>query len=139
MIVRPVEDRDVAALPALWQAVGLTARVGDFAAEIAAKRQRDPELFLVAEDDGAVVGSVMGGYDGRRGYVYRMAVAAGHRRRGVASALIVELEGRFAKLGVHKVNLLAYRGNDPARRFWTALGYAEDTVTVPHHKFLGEP
>ncbi|MBU4225890.1 MAG: GNAT family N-acetyltransferase, partial [Chloroflexi bacterium] len=62
---------------------GIHLRRSDEPDEIQKKLQRDPDLFLVAEYNGMVVGAVLGGFDGRRGLVYHLAVAENHRNRGV--------------------------------------------------------
>jgi ribosomal protein S18 acetylase RimI-like enzyme len=84
---------------------------------------RDPQLLLVAEHDGTLVGVVLGTFDGRRGWILRLAVDPAHRRRGIASRLVGELETRFAALGCPRVNLLVMPDNVEALRFWQALGY----------------
>jgi ribosomal protein S18 acetylase RimI-like enzyme len=92
-------------------------------AELAAKLTRDPELFLVAEADGDVVATVLGTFDGRRGWILRLAVHPAHRRRGTATRLVDELESRFRQLGCPRVNLLVMPDNLAGLRFWQALGY----------------
>ncbi|GAA0731115.1 GNAT family acetyltransferase [Dactylosporangium roseum] len=92
-------------------------------AELAAKLVRDPQLFLVAERDATLAGVVLGTFDGRRGWILRLAVDPAHRRRGIASRLVRELETRFATLGCPRVNLLVMPDNVEALRFWQALGY----------------
>lgn len=135
MIVRSLRDSDVPRVLALQEESLAPPKSpvsrGD---EIARKRERDPELLLVAELSGRVVGTVMGGYDGRRAYIYRLAVASDCRRRGVGRLLVAELERRFRALGAVKINLLVYRENEPARKFWAELGYPEDADTVNHYK-----
>ncbi|MET7751641.1 GNAT family N-acetyltransferase [Micromonospora sp. NPDC005367] len=91
--------------------------------ELETKLRRDPQLFLVAEADETVVGVVLGTYDGRRGWILRLAVDPARRRQGVATRLIGELEQRFAALGCPRVNLLVLPEDDEALRFWQALGY----------------
>ncbi|WP_170215712.1 GNAT family N-acetyltransferase [Asanoa ferruginea] len=92
-------------------------------AELAAKLTRDPQLFLVAERDDIVAGVVLGTFDGRRGWILRLAVDPAHRRGGIASRLVAELETRFAALGCPRVNLLVMPDNVEALRFWQRLGY----------------
>jgi ribosomal protein S18 acetylase RimI-like enzyme len=71
-------ERDYPAVIALWQAAGpgIHVSLSDSLAEIAKKLERDPDLFLVAEQDDRIVGAVLGGFDGRRGLVYHLAVEA---------------------------------------------------------------
>jgi GNAT superfamily N-acetyltransferase len=77
----------------LWGSIEKGVHVGrsDAPEEIEKKLTRDPDLFLVAEADGAIIGSVIGGYDGRRGLVYHLAVASEFRDRGIGSRLMDEL------------------------------------------------
>ncbi|GAA1363697.1 GNAT family acetyltransferase [Catellatospora chokoriensis] len=111
---------DYDAVVAVWAAAG---REVVPRAELAAKLTRDPELFLVAEADADVAGVVMGTYDGRRGWILRLAVRPEHRRRGIAGQLVGELERRFRLLGCPRVNLLVMPDNEAGLRFWQALGY----------------
>ncbi|WP_433291488.1 GNAT family N-acetyltransferase [Actinoplanes sp. CA-030573] len=92
-------------------------------AELEAKLTRDPELFLVAERDGRIAGVVMGTYDGRRGWILRLAVDPAHRRGGIATRLVGELEARFRAIGCPRVNLLVMPDNEAGLRFWQRLGY----------------
>ena len=93
-------------------------------AELEAKLTRDPELFLVAEaGGGGVAGVVLGTYDGRRGWILRLAVHPGYRRQGIATRLVHELERRFVALGCARVNLLVMPDNHAGLRFWQELGY----------------
>src|SRR5919108_1309947 len=85
---------DYEAAFALWQSIERGVHTGrsDTPAEIEKKLARDPDLFLVAEADGAIIGSVIGGYDGRRGLVYHLAVAPDFRGIGIGSRLMEEVE-----------------------------------------------
>ena len=136
--IRALEPSDADAVAALWLAAGLVSSTDGRAAEIVAKLQRDPDLFLVAVDDaGAVIGSVMGAYDGHRGYVKRMAVGPEHRRRGVARLLMHELERRFVAIGVPRVHLHVLEDNRSGRGLWETLGYARDAEVLFYGKDLG--
>lgn len=90
---------------------------------IPAKLAVQPELFLVAEDDEKVVGTVMAGYDGHRGWLYAVAVRRSHRGRNIAAALIREAEARLAALGCTKVNLQVRADNDAVVNLYAGLGY----------------
>jgi ribosomal protein S18 acetylase RimI-like enzyme len=116
---------DYNAAAALWElSEGMSAPGRQ---EVERKLERDPQLFLVAEDDSsppAMLGVVIGSYDGRRGWVFRLAVAPDHRRRGIGSALVSELERRFVEMGVDRIRVLTVRDNVPACEFWEELGYS---------------
>ena len=95
------------------------------AAELDAVAAHAPELLLVADEPGAgVVGVVVGTTDARRGWIHRLAVLPAHRRRGLAGALVAELERRFTARGLTRVNLLVLPGDEDAQRFWARRGYA---------------
>ena len=124
----------------LWNTAGEGVRVGpsDATAEIQKKLERDTDLFLVAEAGDQLVGTVIGGYDGRRGHVYHLAVADGFRRRGIGSLLMKELEARLALKGCIRCYLIVRVGNEGAMRHYEALGwhqldddylYAKDLVS----------
>jgi len=107
----------------LWKRTGLIIRPGDDLQGISAKLQRDPDLFLIAEDSGVIVGCVLGAWDGRRGWINHLAVAPSHQRKGVGSALIRELEKRLALKGARKVNAQVYKWNQKSLEFFKAVGY----------------
>jgi ribosomal protein S18 acetylase RimI-like enzyme len=92
-------------------------------AELEAKLGRDPELFLVAESGEGIAGVVLGTYDGRRGWIFRLGVHPGYRRQGVATRLVAELEYRLQALGCPRINLLVLPDNEAGLRFWQNLGY----------------
>ena len=102
-------------------------------AEIAipAKLAVQPELLLVALDGGAVVGTVMAGYDGHRGWLYSLAVRRSHRRAGIGTLLVRDAERRLAQLGCTKVNLQVRAENVSVTAFYRALGYeVEERVSL---------
>jgi ribosomal protein S18 acetylase RimI-like enzyme len=109
----------------LWNTAGEGVRVGpsDAPAEIRKKLERDPDLFLVAEAGAELVGTVIGGYDGRRGHVYHLAVAESFRRQGIGSKLMRELEARLRQKGCIRCYLIVRVGNDGAMRHYEAIGW----------------
>lgn len=111
----------------LWQEAGNGIRVGpsDAPSEIEKKLERDPDLFLVAETGDEMVGTVIGGFDGRRGHVYHLAVAAAFRRQGIGSQLMTELEDRLRSKGCLRCYLLVRPGNHGAQRHYEQLGWQE--------------
>jgi ribosomal protein S18 acetylase RimI-like enzyme len=81
---------------------------------------------------------VMGAYDGRRGWVYHLAIAPAQQRRGVGTAMMAALESRMARVGVIKVNLQVRTDNAAVEAFYLGLGYADDRVTS-YGKWLVAP
>lgn len=121
-VIRAVAEADLPAVREVWRVCGRDALPD---VELDAVRANAPELLLVADDPGAgVVGVVVGTTDARRGWIHRLAVLPGHRRGGLATALVTELERRFAARGLTRVNLLALPEDEDAQRFWARRGYA---------------
>jgi ribosomal protein S18 acetylase RimI-like enzyme len=128
MLIRPFDPADEAQVVALWHACGLTRPWNDPRKDIARKLAVQPELFLVGEVDGRVIASAMAGYEGHRGWVNYLAVAAEHRRGGVGARLMQEVEQRLLALGCPKINLQVRSSNAEVLAFYRALGYAQDDV-----------
>ena len=100
-------------------------------ASIERKTSRDPDLFLVAVTDDRVVGTVMGGYDGHRGWVYSLAVDEAKRHTGIGSALMDEIEQALKSLGCLKVNLQVVGSNSGVVEFYEKLGFSvEDRISM---------
>jgi ribosomal protein S18 acetylase RimI-like enzyme len=126
--VRPFEPADLAGVVALWHACGLVRPWNDPHKDIARKLRVRPDLFLVGVLDREVVGSVMAGYEGHRGWINYLAVSPAHRRRGLGRRLMEEAERRLAECGCPKINLLVRKSNTEVIAFYQALGYAVDDV-----------
>ncbi|MGY6550507.1 MAG: GNAT family acetyltransferase [Erythrobacter sp.] len=126
------QDSHFAGVDALWEEVFPTDSPWNKAAvAIPAKLKVQPELFVVAQQAGAVVGTVMAGYDGHRGWLYAVAVRPTHQRKGVGSALLKEAELRLSKAGCTKANLQVRAGNEAAAAFYRAHGYLiEERVSM---------
>jgi ribosomal protein S18 acetylase RimI-like enzyme len=109
----------------LWQAIEKGVRVGrsDTLPEIRKKLARDPDLFLLAESGGEIVGSVIGGFDGRRGLIYHLAVAASFRGQGIGSCLMAEVESRLRAKGCLKCYLLVTDDNPEAETYYRHHGW----------------
>ena len=117
--------RDYDAVIELWHSAGPGVHIGvsDTRQEIARKLERDPDLFLVAEEAGQIVGTVIGGFDGRRGMVYHLAVAVRHRGNGIGTALMNELESRLKAKGCLKYYLQITSDNVDVVNFYEQLGW----------------
>jgi ribosomal protein S18 acetylase RimI-like enzyme len=136
MLIRPFETADEDAVVALWVACGLTRPWNDPRADIARKLADSPELLLVAEEEGVVLGSVMVGYDGHRGWINYLAAHPSRQRGGLGRALMEAAEERLAALGCAKVNLQVRDDNEAARGFYEAIGYGQDPVLSSGKRLL---
>ncbi len=123
---------DYDAVYALWQNAGAGIGIGrsDTREEIAKKLRRDPDLFLVATDGGKIVGTVIGGYDGRRGLVYHLAVEHAYRGRGFGKLLMREIERRLRAKGCLKCYLLVAEGGKAVIEFYRQIGWEVMPVTL---------
>jgi ribosomal protein S18 acetylase RimI-like enzyme len=128
MRVRAFADADEAEVVALWERCGLVRPWNDPRKDIARKRRVQRELFLVAELDGAVVGSVMGGYEGHRGWVNYLAVDPARRRSGLGRTLMAEIEARLREVGCPKLNLQVRNDNAAALAFYERIGFQPDAA-----------
>ena len=122
VVVREFRSRDGDGLRSLWEGVGFRS-LGDDDMSLRRFAQRNPGLFLVASQGADTVGSVMGGWDGRRGWIYHLATAPGHRRSGLATKLVRQVEAGLQALGCRRVNVIVLDGNDDGAAFWAATGY----------------
>ena len=123
LIVRELRAADGDALRALWKTVGFRS-VGDDDRSLARLVRRNPGLALVATEGGRIVGSALGAWDGRRGWIYHVATAQSHRRRGVATKLVDQVERGLGDLGCPKINVLVRDESEAGEAFWSARGYA---------------
>jgi ribosomal protein S18 acetylase RimI-like enzyme len=124
MTIRPFEESDRAGVIALWTEVfPAPAPHNDPPRVIDQKLALQRELFFVAETSGAVVGTVMAGYDGHRGWLYTVAVDPRHRRRGIGAALVRRAEAALRELGALKINLQVRTSNAGVVAFYEKLGY----------------
>ena len=138
MKIREFKIGDYPIVRDLWQTAGLILRPGDDLEDIKLKLQRDPDLFIVAQQDDRIVGSVIGGWDGRRGWIYHLAIRPEQQRKGIGAKLVAELERRLAAKGAKKVNAQVYKWNDQSVVFFKAIGYNEQTDLVMIGKQLGK-
>jgi ribosomal protein S18 acetylase RimI-like enzyme len=123
---------------ALWAqaGTGIHLRQSDEPEEIAKKLERDPDLFLVAVVEGRIIGSIMGGFDGRRGMMYHLAVAQAFRQQGIASQLVDELESRLKAKGCLRYYLLVTKDNPQAIRFYENRGWKHMSDLLAYGKAL---
>lgn len=133
MHIRRFQPADADATVALWRLVfpeyddpGKPQR--DPRENIARKLTTQPELFWVADDRDEIIGTVMAGYDGHRGWIYALGVHPARRRAGLGRRLLEHAQNALWDLGCPKINLQVHTHNAAARRFYEKLGYVADEV-----------
>ncbi|MBK6794151.1 MAG: GNAT family acetyltransferase [Anaerolineales bacterium] len=111
----------------LWKSieVGMQVERSDTPEEIKRKIDRDSDLFLVAEVRNEIIGTIIGGFDGRRGMIYHLAVQREMRKQGIGAALLAKVEERLQAKGCLKVYLLVVDDNLPAMRFYEECGWTQ--------------
>ena len=139
MKIRAFELRDTAAVITLWQDAGLTRPWNNPHLDIQRKLTVQPELFLVAVDDGGdVIGSVMAGYDGHRGWLYYLASTPSQRGQGIGRALVGAAEDLLLEMGCPKVQLMVRPGNDATMAFYDALGYEQFEIGATGKRLIAD-
>ena len=100
--------------------------------------QRNPDTCFVAEKDGKIVGVIMAGNDGRRGYIYHTAVSPDQRRRGIASKLVDAVMTALENIGITKVNLVVFERNADGNAFWEKSGFSVREDLVYRNKSIAD-
>jgi ribosomal protein S18 acetylase RimI-like enzyme len=126
MDIRTYREGDGDRLRTFWLTCGIKIRPGDDDASLARFAARNPDLLLLAEENGQRGGSALAGWDGRRGWLYHVAVHRDERRRGIGRTLVADIERRLRDLGCPKLNLIVWDDNTWAMQFWEALGYRRE-------------
>jgi ribosomal protein S18 acetylase RimI-like enzyme len=117
--LRPATADDIASVLAFWRESAEPTST-DSDEELASLIDRHPGALIVAEADGRIVGTVIAGWDGWRGSIYRLAVGPDQRRSGLGRALLRAAEDRLAGLGARRSHAIVVESNDVAVAFWTA-------------------
>jgi len=123
MKIRPFEIEDQTAVIELWRACALVVPWNDPVKDIARKLKVDADLFLVGESGGEIVATVMGGYEGHRGWINYLAVSPQHQRKGYGRKIMEFVEQQIQLMGCPKINLQIRGTNTQAAAFYQAIGY----------------
>jgi ribosomal protein S18 acetylase RimI-like enzyme len=107
----------------LWRKAGINVGSSDTRGELKKMLKRNPNLFLVGKINNKVIGIVIGGFDGRRGYVHHLAVDPDHQKKGYGKMIIDKLIANFRKIGVHKIHLFIEKYNKDVVEFYRNLGW----------------
>ncbi len=136
--LRNCTAEDIPALFDLWRQSGSLPTATDSEEALLTRLSRDPELFVLALDGDRLIGCLMGGWDGWRANMYRLAVLPEYRRRGIARMLVHEVEKRFFEMGARRVYAMSVKPEiEPgAADFWMSVGYELNPRTLPYVKTL---
>jgi ribosomal protein S18 acetylase RimI-like enzyme len=128
-IIRPARTEEVEQVLGLWREAETTPSVTDTREEVLKLLAEPAAVLLVVEADGRLVGTVIGGWDGWRGNIYRLVVAPGYRRRGLARLLVAEADRSLHRMGARRITALVEGDHPWATDFWDSLaasGYRHD-------------
>lgn len=140
MNIRTMLEEDYACLYALWTSctgMGLND-IDDSKEGIGRFLARNPHTCFIAEKDGRLVGAIMAGNDGRRGYIYHTAVLPDFQKQGIGTALVHAVIEEFKQIGITKVALVVFERNTPGNLFWEKQGFSKRTDIVYRNKTLTE-
>ena len=124
MLIRKMTLKDHAQVLALWRNTkGIGTGDGDNKKEINSYLKRNPGLSFVAVSEKRIIGAVLCGHDGRRGYLHHLAVALDFRSRGIGTSLVNACLSGLNALGIAKCNIFVYKSNISGRKFWKKSGW----------------
>ena len=122
--IREARPEDLDAVLRLWASIDRHTGLADRREYLETFHAFSPDLLLVAESGGRLVGTIIGGWDGWRANIARLSTHPEVRRKGVAMALVREIERRLLAKGARRIYALVDKRSPPAIPFWEAAGYA---------------
>jgi ribosomal protein S18 acetylase RimI-like enzyme len=126
--IRPYQDRDEKDVIELWHNCNLVVPWNDPKLDIERKLKVNPDLFLVGLIEGKVIATVMGGYEGHRGWINYLAVSPEIRQKGIGQQMVEEVEAKLRKLGCPKINVQIRSLNKSVIAFYGKVGFSVDDV-----------
>lgn len=136
--IREARPGDFDVIIRLWESIDRHTGLADRREYLETFHAFSPELFLVAEAEGRIVGTVIGGWDGWRANIARLSTHPDLRRKGVAMALVQEIERRLQAKGARRIYALVDRRSPPAEPFWEAAGYAVNEKILQYSRNFDE-
>ncbi|MBS3811309.1 MAG: GNAT family N-acetyltransferase [Halanaerobiales bacterium] len=127
MDIREMKLADYEDVYRLWEKTDIILKRSDQKEEIDRMLKRNPYTCLVGEIEGVIVSVVMGGFDGRRGYVHHLAVKKELQKQGLGGIMMEELISRFQDLKVIKIHLFVEENNKAVKKFYKNIGFEERT------------
>jgi ribosomal protein S18 acetylase RimI-like enzyme len=138
MQIRAFRASDEASVIALWTACDLVRPWNDPRKDILRKLSHQPEMFLVGEEDGELVASVMAGYEGHRGWLNYLAVSPAHRNRSFGRQIVAEAERMLTECNCPKLNMQIRSSNVAVLGFYAKLGYTPDDVVCLGKRLIAD-
>ncbi len=126
MKILPYQPEYESAVIELWKKCNLTRPQNDPKKDIQRKLKVNPELFLVGVEKNKVIATVMGGYDGHRGWVYYLGVDPDYQKKGLGRQMMETIEKKLKAAGCPKINLQVRTDNLGAVKFYERIGYKMD-------------
>ena len=126
--IRPYQTQDQQAVIELWRSCSLIVPQNDPVQDIARKLQVNPEMFLVGWSEGAIVATVMAGYEGHRGWINYLAVAPSAQRRSIGQRMMAAAEKILKDAGCPKINLQVRATNTDVIAFYQTIGFSVEPV-----------
>ncbi|MDZ7671805.1 MAG: GNAT family N-acetyltransferase [Halanaerobiales bacterium] len=136
MDIREMSIKDYEKVYELWNNADIILKTSDQRDEINRMIKRNPYTCLVGEIDNEIVAAVMGGFDGRRGYVHHLAVKTELHKQGLGREMMDELMNRFEELKVIKVHLFVENRNEKVKKFYKKIGFEERTDLTDFSKTI---
>ncbi len=138
MHIRLMTIADYEAVFQLWRSTpGMGLNQQDDSPEgISRYLQRNPQTCFVALEGNAIIGVILGGHDGRRGFIYHLAVTPAHRKKGIGKALVETALEALKGQGINKVALVVLHKNDSGNAFWEKIGFTTRPDLVYRNKAL---
>jgi len=126
VLLRTFKDSDTESVVQLWGECALTVPWNDPYKDIQRKTQVGPDLFLLGTVENQVIASIMGGYEGHRGWINYLAVHPDHQRKGYGKHMVEALEVKLLERGCPKINLQIRHGNTAVQAFYESVGFGDD-------------
>jgi len=124
-MIRVARTADASDVLALWREADAEPSHTDDVGSITALIVHDPEALIVAQEGERIVGTVVAGWDGWRGSIYRLAVAPSHRRQALGGDLVKAAERRLAQAGAVRLQAIVVETDSQASAFWRATGWEQ--------------
>jgi len=140
MIIRKMTINDYEGVYQLWlNTPGMGLNTTDDSIEgISRYLDRNPDTCFVAEKDAEIIGVIMGGHDGRRGFIYHTAVKISERNAGIGKKLVDHVMDALEKESIHKVALVVYGKNEAGNKFWENIGFKTRDDLIYRNKNITE-